>query len=306
MFQVVGKTNIDFIGKRYISFALSAVMIVLGLVAFIFVASGKAKLGIEFSGGTLIDGYFDQPVDIGQLRSTMSENGYPDAVIQEAQREIPNSFVIRVKATAETGSKVAGQLVELIQKSFPGNTFTLDSVDEVGPSVGQQLQSKARLAVLISLIGIMIYIWLRFDFRSGVAAAVSTFHDVLAVFGIMFILQKETNLLLITAILTLAGYSLTDKVVILDRIREDLKLYRKRGDFANLVNTAINEVLSRTIVTGTTVLLVLITLVFFGGEVLSDFALALFIGVLMGTYSSVFVASPLMVEWEKRSPKRFK
>ena len=138
------------------------------------------------------------------------------------------------------------------------------------------------------------------------AAAVSTFHDVLAVFGIMFILQKETNLLLITAILTLAGYSLTDKVVILDRIREDLKLYRKRGDFANLVNTAINEVLSRTIVTGTTVLLVLITLVFFGGEVLSDFALALFIGVLMGTYSSVFVASPLMVEWEKRSPKRFK
>ncbi|OGC78477.1 MAG: protein-export membrane protein SecF [candidate division Zixibacteria bacterium RBG_16_50_21] len=306
MFQVVGKTNIDFIGKRYISFALSAVLIILGLVALIFVASGKAKLGIEFSGGTLIDGYFAQPVDIGQLRATMSENGYPDAVIQEAQREIPNSFVIRVKATAETGSKVAGQLVELIQENFPGNTFTLDSVDEVGPSVGQQLQSKARLAVLISLIGIMIYIWLRFDFRSGVAAAVSTFHDVLAVFGIMFILQKETNLLLITAILTLAGYSLTDKVVILDRIREDLKLYRKRGDFANLVNTAINEVLSRTIVTGTTVLLVLITLVFFGGEVLSDFALALFIGVLMGTYSSVFVASPLMVEWEKRSPKRFK
>ncbi len=306
MFRVLGKTDINFIGMRYAAFVLSALLLSLGLVATFMVFAGKARLGIDFSGGTMVQGNFANPVDIGQLRSALSSAGYTDAIIQKLEREIPNSYLIRVKATAETGSKTAQSLVEVLKKEFPDNPYNLDSVDEVGPSVGKELRGKARMAVLISLIGIMIYIWLRFDFRSGVAAAVSTFHDVLAVFGIMFILQKETNLLLITALLTLAGYSLTDKVVILDRIREDLKLYRKQGNFAGLVNTAINQVLSRTIITGVSVLLVLLTLVFFGGEVLSDFALALFIGVLMGTYSSVFVASPLMVEWENRSPKRFK
>ena len=306
MLHILGKTNIDFIGKRYYAFIFSGILVLLGLVAFVFILTGKAKMGIDFSGGTLIQGYFTQPVEIGQLRRVMGENGYPDAVIQELQREISNSFVIRVKATAETGDKTATQLLSVIQKGFPDNKFELDSVDEVGPSVGAALQSKARVAVIVSLLCILIYIWLRFDFRSGVAATVATFHDVLAVLGIMFILQKEITLLIVTALLTLAGYSLTDTVVVFDRIRENLKLFRRKGDFAGTINASINEVLSRTIITSMTVFLVVTVLFFMGGEVLRDFALALMLGVIVGSYSSIFVASPIVVEWEKKSPKRFK
>jgi preprotein translocase subunit SecF len=306
MFHILGKTNIDFIGKRYLAFAFSGALLLLGIIAFVAILTGNAKMGIDFSGGTLIEGNFAQPVDVARLRSVMSEGGYPDAVIQELQRDIPNSFVIRVKATAETGGKVANQLLAVIEKGFSGNPFKMDSVDEVGPSVGEALQSKARVAVIISLLCILAYIWLRFDFRSGVAATIATFHDVLAVLGIMFILQREITLLIITALLTLAGYSLTDTVVVFDRIRENLKLFRKKGDFAGTINTSINEVLSRTIITSMTVFLVVTVLFFLGGEVLRDFALALMLGVVVGTYSSIFVASPIVVEWERKYPKRFK
>lgn len=306
MLELIKKTNIDFIGKRYFAFGLSGILVLLGIVAFVMVIMGKAKLGIDFSGGTMIQGNFTQTVSIADLRSAMSRNGYTDAEIQELHREIPNSFLIRVKATTGTGGQVANQLISVLGKEFPNNKFKLDSVDEVGPAVGKTLQAKARFAVLISLIGILLYIWVRFDFRFGVAATVATFHDVLAVLGIFFILQKEITLLVITALLTLAGYSLTDTVVVFDRIRENLKLFRKRGDFPTLINASINEVLSRTIITAMTVFLVVTVLFFLGGEVVHDFALALMLGVIIGTYSSIFVASPLMVEWERKVPKRFK
>ena len=306
MLELIKKTSIDFIGKRYYAFGLSGILVLLGIIAFVTVVLGKAKLGIDFSGGTMIQGNFAQPISISDLRAAMSRNGYTDAEIQELQREIPNSFLIRVKATSGTGGQVANQLISVLEKEFPNNKFKTDSVDEVGPAVGKSLQSKARFAVLISLIGILLYIWVRFDFRFGVAATVATFHDVLAVLGIFFILQKEITLLVITALLTLAGYSLTDTVVVFDRIRENLKLFRKRGDFPSLINASINEVLSRTIITSTTVFLVVTVLFFLGGEVVHDFALALMLGVIIGTYSSIFVASPLMVEWERKVPKRFK
>ena len=306
MFELIKKTNIDFIGKRKFAFGLSGMLVLLGIVAFVMVVMGKARLGIDFSGGTMIQGNFSQAVSISDLRSAMSRNGYGEAEIQELHREIPNSFLIRVKATAETGDQVANQLMAVLQKEFPNNKFNLDSVDEVGPAVGKTLQAKARLAVIISLLGILLYIWARFDFRFGVAATAATFHDVLAVLGIFFILQKEITLLVITALLTLAGYSLTDTVVVFDRIRENLKLFRKRGDFPTLINTSVNEVLSRTIITSATVFLVVAVLFFLGGEVLHDFALALMLGVIIGSYSSVFVAGSMLVEWEKKAPKRFK
>ena len=306
MLELIKKTNIDFIGKRKFAFGLSGMLVLLGIVAFVMVVMGKARLGIDFSGGTMIQGNFSQAVSISDLRSAMSRNGYGEAEIQELHREIPNSFLIRVKATAETGDQVANQLMAVLQKEFPNNKFNLDSVDEVGPAVGKTLQAKARLAVIISLVGILLYIWARFDFRFGVAATAATFHDVLAVLGIFFILQKEITLLVITALLTLAGYSLTDTVVVFDRIRENLKLFRKRGDFPTLINTSVNEVLSRTIITSATVFLVVAVLFFLGGEVLHDFALALMLGVIVGSYSSVFVAGSMLVEWEKKAPKRFK
>jgi preprotein translocase subunit SecF len=307
MLEILKKTNINFVGKRYYAFILSGVLVTLGIIAFIFIFLGKANLGIDFAGGTMVQGNFEKPIRIGQVREALIRNGYGDAQITELKaREVPYFFLIRLKSTAETGSKIANEVLDILKKEFPDNTFRKDSVDEVGPAVGKILQQQARLAVLIALAGILIYIWIRFDFRFGVAATIATFHDVLVVLGIMFIFGKEISLLIVTALLTLAGYSLTDTVVVYDRIRENLKLFRKKGDFPGTINASINEVLSRTIVTGGTTLLAVLSVYIFAGEVVHDFALTLFLGIIVGTYSSWFVASPIMVEWEKWSPKRFK
>jgi preprotein translocase subunit SecF len=282
-------------------------MVTLGIVAIVMMLFGKANLGIDFGGGTMVEGFFEKSVSIGDLRAAMSRNGYSDAFIQSLVREKPNYFVIRVKTTTdEAVTQVSQNILSVLAKEFPDNKFNMDSVNGIGPAVGKTLQHQTRVAVLIAMVGILIYIWVRFDFRFGVAATAATFHDVLAVLGVFFILHKEITLLFVTALLTLAGYSLTDTVVVYDRIRENLKLFRKKGNFPSTINASINEVLSRTINTGLTTFLVVFTLFLVGGEVVHDFALALMIGIIVGTYSSWFVASPIMVEWEKRSPKRFK
>ncbi len=312
MFRILGKTNIDFIGMRRFSFILSAILMILGISAFVSIMIGKANMGIDFTGGTMIQGNFDQPVDIGSLRGTLTAGGFPEATIQELHTgDVPNSFVIRVKTIGEETeaggpAETVDNILALIRGAFPDNAFHKDSHHVIGALVGQDLRNAAIKAVIIAVICILIYIWFRFDFRFGVAATVATFHDVLAVLGIFWAVGIEIDLLVITALLTLAGYSLTDSVVVFDRIRENLKLFRKKGDFVATINSSINEVLSRTIITSLTVLLVLLTLLLFGGHVLFTFSLALTLGVVVGTYSSVFVASPIVVEWEARSPKRFK
>lgn len=311
MMRIIGKTNIDFIGMRKFSFVLSSLLVVLGLAAFVAIMLGKAEMGIDFTGGTMVQGNFDQPIDIAELRTSLTRGGFPEASIQELQTKgVENSFLIRVKNTnedAEAGViETVNDITNLIALSFPENEFHKDSEHTIGPAVGETLRNQAKWAVILAVLGILIYIWFRFDFRFGVAATIATFHDVLTVLGIFWVLGIEIDLLVITALLTLAGYSLTDSVVVFDRIRENLKLFRKKGDFVTTINTSINEVLSRTIITSMTVLFVVLTLLFFGGQVLFTFSLALAIGVAIGTYSSVFVASPIVVEWEARSPKRFK
>ncbi len=307
MFRIIGDTNIDFIGMRWKAFLLSGLLIILGLTAFVMIALDKANMGIDFAGGTMLQGNFDQPVDIGELRGAVTSGGFPEASIQRLeQHNVTNAFIVRVKDTKIEDQEAADVLIGIIKEKFPENAFHLDSQHIIGPAVGKTLRKDAQWAVLISIMGMLIYIGLRFDFRAGVAATIATFHDVLAVLGVFFILNKEINLLVITALLTLAGYSLTDTVVVYDRIRENLKKFRGKGEFVSTVNKSINEVLSRTIMTSLTTLIVIVTILIFGGEVLRDFALALTIGILVGTYSSVFVASPIMVEWEARSPKRFK
>jgi preprotein translocase subunit SecF len=191
----------------------------------------------------------------------------------------------------------------MFKQEFPDNAFEVVSIVEIGPVIGQALQRDALVAVVVSLIAIIIYIALRFEFKFGVAAAIATLHDILAVLGIFYVLHKEINLLIITALLTLAGYSLTDTVVVFDRIRENLKRNR-RDPLPTLVNASINEVLSRTIITSLTVVLVLVPLVLFGGDVLHDFSIALLMGVIVGTYSSVFVASPILVVWHSKAGGR--
>ncbi|MGB2990612.1 MAG: protein translocase subunit SecF [Candidatus Zixiibacteriota bacterium] len=307
MLQILRKTNIDFIGRRYYAFVISGILLILGLAAFVAIFLGKADLGIDFAGGTMLQGYFEKEVKIGELRAALSRNGYDKAFIQSLHRENANYFMIRVKATTdEDVTKISGDILGLLDREFPDSKFNLDSVDGIGPAVGKTLQKQARWAVLIALAGILFYIWIRFDFRFGVAATITTLHDVLLVLGILFVLQKDITLLVVTALLTLAGYSLNDTVVLFDRVRENLKLFRKKGNFASTINASINEVLSRTIITSLTTFAVVLTLFLVGGEVVHDFALALMIGIVVGTYSSMFVASPIIMEWERKSPKRFK
>ncbi|HOP05969.1 MAG TPA: protein translocase subunit SecF [candidate division Zixibacteria bacterium] len=308
MFRIIGDTNIDFIGARKIAFVISLALIAIGVFAFVMIASGKGNLGIDFAGGNLVYGYFDQPVQIDALRSALSSD-FPDAKITELKSfEKENAFIIKIKRpeSEAQGKERAAQLRNDIAAAFTDNPFTVESEHIIGPAVGETLRKDAQWAVLLSLCGIIVYIWIRFDFRSGVAATIATFHDVLAVLGLTYLLGVEFDLLLVTALLTLAGYSLTDTVVVYDRIRENLKHFRTKGQFAAAVNASINEVLSRTINTSLTTLLVVGTLFFFGGEVLRTFALALILGIIVGTYSSVFVASPIVVEWEARHPRRFK
>ena len=313
MFKIIGKTNIDFIGQRKISFVLSSILILLGLIAFVNIMLGNAKMGIDFTGGTMIQGNFAQPIDIEHLRSALTTGGFPEATIQRLETEgVDNSYLIRVKTLSEDntpgGISTVDQIMNLItaDKTFEGNAFHKDSEQTIGAIVGKELRTDARNAVLLAIVGILIYISIRFDFRFGVAATVATFHDVLTVLGLFWLFGIEIDLLVITALLTLGGYSLTDTVVVFDRIRENLKLFRKKGDFVATINASVNEVLSRTIITSVTTLIVVVILLVFGGPVLFTFALALTMGIVVGTYSSVFVASPIVVEWEARSPKRFK
>ncbi len=294
MLEILGKTNIDFMGKRHIAFVFSGIMVLLGLLAAVQISRGAANLGIDFAGGTAVQLKFDQPIHIDVARKALESQGLAHAELQEFAEE--NKVLIRVKAATTIEEKVAERVISVFSKEIPNNRFVVDSTTEIGPTVGKKLQQDALIAVLISFVGIVLYIAARFELRFGVAAAIATFHDVLAVLGAFYVLDKEITLLVVTALLTLAGYSLTDTVVVFDRIRENLRL-RRRDDIATVINNGINQVLSRTIVTSLTVVLVLIPLTLAGGEVLHDFSLALLWGVIFGTYSSVFVASPLLVIW---------
>ena len=292
MIEILGKTNIDFMGKRKIAFIFTGIMVALGLLALVQIARGAANLGIDFAGGTAVQLKFDQPVRTDEARAALDRNNLGGVEIQEFVSE--NKLLIRMKTTTTIEEKVADRVVAIFTKEFPARKLDVEASTEIGPTIGHKLQEDALIAILISFAGIILYIAARFEFRFGVAAAVATVHDVLAVLGLFYVLDKEITLLVVTALLTLAGYSLTDTVVVFDRIRENLRV-RRRDGLETLVNNSVNQVLSRTIVTSLTVVLVLIPLTLAGGEVLHDFSLALLGGVIVGTYSSIFVASSLLV-----------
>src|SRR6187549_657756 len=294
MLEILGKTNIDFMGKRKFSFLFSGIMALLGLIALVQIARGSANLGIDFAGGTAVQLKFEQAVRIDEARKALESNGLSDAELQEFGQD--NKLLIRVKASTTIEEKIAERVVGIFAKEFPANKFVVDSTTEIGPTIGKKLQEDALVAIVVSFAGIILYIAARFELRFGIAAALATFHDVLAVLGAFYILDKEITLLVVTALLTLAGYSMTDTVVVFDRIRENLRMRRRESE-ETIINNAVNQVLSRTIVTSLTVVLVLIPLALAGGEVLHDFSLALLWGVVFGTYSSVFVASPLLLLW---------
>ena len=293
--DVLKDTKIDFIGKRRYAFGLSIILSIMGIIAAVLIPLGKANLGIDFTGGVAIQLKMEKPFALEDARKIVDKEGFKDAELQQFAGS--NQLLIRFKNTEGELKATSDRLSQAFTRGFADNKFIIESTTAVGPTVGKKLQKDALWAVGILLLGILIYLALRFELIFGIAAVIATFHDVLAVLGVFYVLNKEINLLIITALLTLAGYSLTDTVVVFDRIRENL---RKRGKevLEELINRSINEVLSRTIITSGTTLLVLAALLIAGGEVIHDFSLALFLGVLVGTYSSIFVASPLLLLWK--------
>jgi SecD/SecF fusion protein len=298
-FELFQKPNIDFIGKRHYAFMISGALSILGLVAFVQLSRGHGNLGVEFSGGALVEMTAAQPFTVNAVRDVLNQEGWGHAEIQ--QIEGGKELMVKLKKSEESVGQMSEHLSQVLNKGLPGNKFTVVGKSEIGASISKDLRNKAIIAIIISMLGIIIYIAWRFEFIFGVGATLATFHDVLAVLGVFWLLDLEITLLVVTALLTLAGYSLTDTVVVFDRIRENLG--RKRGRLGELINLSVNEVLSRTIVTSSTVFLVVVALFFFGGVVLRDFALAMILGVLVGTYSSVFVASPVVYAWRKEAKR---
>jgi len=303
MLEIIKNTNIDFLGKRNIAFIFSGIISLIGIFAMVQIATGKANLGIDFAGGTSVQLKFEKPVKVHDIRKALEDGSIKDFDLQELTGE--NKILIRAKNIEIQLGKVSEQITGVISQKFPDNKFVVDSTTEIGPKVGGKLRADAGLAIVFATVGILVYIAIRFKFNFAVGATIATFHDVTAVLGIFYLLGKEINLILVTALLTIAGYSLTDTVVVFDRIRENLRT-RLKDPVVSVMNLSINEVLSRTIVTSFTVLLTSVALFFFGGEVLHDFSLAMIIGLLVGTYSSVFVASPIVLLWGGNKPLRKK
>jgi preprotein translocase subunit SecF len=294
--ELLGKTNIDFIGKRNISFIISAIISIVGIIGIVQIGRGAANMGIDFSGGTSMQLKFAKPLSIADARATLHKSGIAKVDLQE----IKDGNKLLVKIAGAAVGKQSDIVQAAFKKEFADNPFSVESSTEIGPSIGDKLRKDTLIAVALSLLGIILYIAWRFDFKFGIGATVATLHDVLAIIAVFFVLGKEVNLLLITAVLTVAGYSLTDTVVVFDRIRENLHKNMKSA-MHTIFNSSINEVLSRTIITSLTTFLASASLFFLGGEVIHDFSFALMIGIAVGTYSSVFVASPIVVLLEERA-----
>ena len=294
MIEFIKKTSIDFMRVRNYAFAVSAVLVVLGVVGTVQIFRGKANLGIDLAGGTSIQVKFKNAYSMDKVRTLLSGAGHTEANLQGVPSE--NVLIIKVEGKGSEEKMVADQVVGLLKQAFADNPLTVESVAEIGPAIGKKLRSDAILALSVSALAIIIYLAWRFEFKFGVAATLATFHDVFAIVGVFYLFNREMDLLFITALLTIAGFSLTDTVVIFDRIRENVRL-RKGATFSETINLSVNEVLSRSLITSLTVLFTCLSLLFFGGAVLKDFALALTIGVLVGSYSSVFVAAPFVAIW---------
>lgn len=299
MIEFLKKTNIDFMGKRHYTFVLSGIILLLGIFAIIQIALGRANLGIDFTGGTAVQIKFEKPVVLSEIRKTLEDSGLKDFELQDMPAE--RKILIKVKKREETLGGFSEMIVSVLSQRFPEQQLVVDSTTEIGPKVGERLRRDALFAILAATAGLLIYIAFRFQFRFGIGATIATLHDVLAVVAAFYIMDREINLIIISALLAIAGYSLTDTVVVFDRIRENLKI-RLKEPVKDVVNQSINEVLSRTIITAFTTLLASFALFFLGGEVIHDFALAIIIGILVGTYSSIFVASPVVLLWGRKRP----
>ena len=299
MREVIRKTNIDFMGKRRYAFVFSGLIFVIGIIALIQIARGAANLGIDFTGGTAVQIKFEKPIVLSEVRSSLEEGGLQDFDLQDMPVE--KKILIRVKKQEDILGGFSEKIVSQLSQRFSDQHLMVESTTEIGPKVGERLRNDALFAIMWATAGLLIYIAWRFQFKFGVGATIAMLHDVIGTLAVFYIMNIEINLVIISALLAIAGYSLTDTVVVFDRIRENLKI-QYRESVATVVNQSINEVLSRTIITTVTTLLAALALFFFGGEVIHDFAFAIMIGIIIGTYSSIFVASPVVLLWGGKRP----
>jgi len=298
--RLIGDTNIPFVPKRRAFFVLSAVLMLASIVTFI--VRGGFNYGVDFTGGSLLEVRFSQPVSTDAVRSALAAIGEGGASIQREER---GDFLIRAKPRETGGGRETFATVVNRQfaTSFPGNKFEILREETVGPQVSKELQGKVLLAVFLGLIGILIYVSFRFDFRFGMGAVLSLVHDTTITLGFVCLFNKEVTITVIAAVLTMIGYSVNDSIVVSDRIREDARKMRKESWF-DVVNQAINKTLSRTFVTSLTVLFVTLALLIFGAASIKDFAFVMTVGTVVGTYSSIFIVANFVVEWEKRFPSK--
>ncbi|MDH4321947.1 MAG: protein translocase subunit SecD [Desulfobulbaceae bacterium] len=296
--QFIGKTNINFMGIRKFTFAFSSVISIIGVIAFVQILRGDANLGVDFSGGTFLQYQASKSFSLGEVRQVLAKGGIAGVDLQEVEGE--NRLIVKMKKSTEVVGNVTDQLTKTLNQQLPGTGFTLESQSEIGSSVSADLRDKAIQAIVISMLGVILYLAFRFDLRYGIAAAAATFHDVLAVIGVCWLFDIEINLLIVTALLTIAGYSLNDTVVAYDRIRENVKKLGEKSGLHEIINLSVNEVLSRSLATSLTTFLSVLALYFLGGAVIHEFSFALLFGIGFGAYSSVFVASPLLDVIPKR------
>ena len=295
--------NIDLVGKMRIACWASLVVIIISVLSLVF--HGGPKLGIDFAGGTQIQVKFSQEATADGIRDSLRSMGLGNNVIQRFGYKDNNEFLIKTERSSSELEGLSDKITEALGATYGKENVDIRRVEVVGPKVGKDLRQKGLLAMLYAVIGILIYVTWRFELRYAVGAIVALIHDVIITVGIFSLLGKEFTLPIIAALLTIIGYSLNDTIVVYDRIRENIKGARKQP-LKELVNSSINQVLSRTVLTSATTLLVVLALFFLGGAVIHDFAFALLVGIVVGTYSSIFVASPTVLAWETISPSKEK
>ena len=289
------ETRIDFLGKRRLFFSLSALLIVSGL--FVFSLRGRSNFAIDFTGGKLLQLRFEEPISINEIRNSLKDIGLSQIPVQEVGK---TNREIVLKTAADTS-----EILAQFRKGLGNNRFEIVADELISPTMGKTLRRKGLLAFFYGMVGILCYVAFRFEFRFAACGVIALFHDILITIGFLAFFGKEIDSNIIAALLALAGFSINDTIVVFDRIRENLRK-TKRTNYLELFNESINQVLARTLITSFTTILVLLSLFFLGGDVIHNFAFALLVGIITGTYSSIFIASALVIELEKKSPHRFR
>lgn len=286
-------TRFDFIGKRKFTIWVSAIAILLSIGSMIF--HGGLKYGVDFAGGILLQIKFSKEIDISEVRSSLEAAGSKEAMVQKFGGE--HEFLIRVEKSSEDLEAVSKTIQSFLQERFKGQTLEIRRAEVVGPKVGKDLKHKAIWATVLSFLAILVYVAFRFrQFSYGLGGIVALIHDIIVTFGAISIFGLEFSLPLLAVILTIIGFSINDTIVIFDRVRENIKKMRKEK-LETIFNVSINETLGRTILTTGTVMMVVLILFFFGGPVIHDFTTAMIVGLISGTYSTVYIASPVVLLW---------